>query len=302
MLTVNIPLTIQEPIEILNYPVTLNLYPGETIDFNITIQNHASVNYALFLDFCLDNTTYQQSYVTTSNMTCSVHPGVQILSQWLKVSANATPLTTMLTVSFRREDFFLPSARVILYKANVNFTTDGAKRIDVDIGNSGTSDTIIAQLYVGTSSSSLQNQTITPITLPAGGLRRITINYDWADGSTYYFKVLTSSGQSLDWPEQTPMQTEQLSITHVDFDMNSGVIMIIANATGTSTVTINEVWVNSVKQVMTNPILPTDISTNTGLALNVTITGGLQAGNIYQIKLVSSRGYQYSYTAVAPTN
>jgi hypothetical protein len=30
------------------------------------------------------------------------------------------------------------------------------------------------------------------------------VNYDWAAGSTYYFKVIFSSGQSLDWPEQTP--------------------------------------------------------------------------------------------------
>jgi hypothetical protein len=30
------------------------------------------------------------------------------------------------------------------------------------------------------------------------------VTYDWAAGSTYYFKVIFSSGQSLDWPEQAP--------------------------------------------------------------------------------------------------
>jgi flagellin-like protein len=95
-------------------------------------------------------------------------------------------------------------AGVILYKANVSFNATGVKKIDVDIGNSGTSDTQIKSLYVGNSTSTLQNQTITPVTLLAGGIQRLTINYDWTAGTTYYFKVLSVSGQSLDWPEQAP--------------------------------------------------------------------------------------------------
>jgi flagellin-like protein len=95
-------------------------------------------------------------------------------------------------------------AGVILYKANVNFYMSGVKKIDVDIGNSGTSDTQIKSLYFGNSTSTLQNQTITPVTLLAGGIQRLTINYDWTAGTTYYFKVLSVSGQSLDWPEQAP--------------------------------------------------------------------------------------------------
>lgn len=96
-------------------------------------------------------------------------------------------------------------AGVILYKANVNFyNMSTVKKIDVDVGNSGTSDTQIKSLYVGTSTSTLQNQTMTPVTLLAGGTQRLTINYDWTAGTTYYFKVLSVSGQSLDWPEQAP--------------------------------------------------------------------------------------------------
>ena len=95
-------------------------------------------------------------------------------------------------------------AGVILYKANVSFNATGVKKIDVDIGNSGTSDTQIKSLYVGTSTSTLQNQTITPLALLAGGIQRITVNYNWTAGTTYYFKVLSVSGQSLDWPEQAP--------------------------------------------------------------------------------------------------
>jgi len=304
LLTVSIPLTVQEPIEILGHPEALDLYPGETIDFNTTLQNHASLDYALFLNFYLDNTTYQQSYVTTSNETYIVHPGVQNLSSWLKVSANATPRSSVLTVSFHREaiedyaqeslwigdinfgigagdgwitftvlntgtvavtikefrvnnqkvnttspalpttvsassnmfaelsgltivsghsyevtcltskgNLFSKSAvapqpwGVFLYKANVNFYSVGAvKKIDIDIGNSGNTDTNITVAYIGTSASTLQKQTITSVLVRAGASdpATITVTYDWAAGSTYYFKVISSSGQSLDWPEQAP--------------------------------------------------------------------------------------------------
>ena len=100
-------------------------------------------------------------------------------------------------------------AGVMLYKANVNFHSNGTK-IDIDIGNSGTSDTQLTTLYVGTSTTSLLNQTITTVpgtTVPlaAGKVARITIGYPWEPGVTYYFKVLSSTGQTFDWPEQAPV-------------------------------------------------------------------------------------------------
>ena len=101
-------------------------------------------------------------------------------------------------------------AGVILYKGNVRFYENGTK-IDIDIGNSGTSDTEITQVYFGTSASNMQNQTTNP-TLPAPlaakATTRITISNTtnlWSPGTTYYFKVVTSSGQMLPaWPEQSP--------------------------------------------------------------------------------------------------
>jgi flagellin-like protein len=95
-------------------------------------------------------------------------------------------------------------AGVVLYKSNVNFYASGTK-IDIDIGNSGTSDTTIIQVYIGTSSSSMENQTITPTLLRGNTVQRITVNYDWDAGVTYYFKVVVSSGQSLPWPEEAPV-------------------------------------------------------------------------------------------------
>lgn len=99
-------------------------------------------------------------------------------------------------------------AGVMLYKANVNFyNVSGVNKIDVDVGNSGTSDTMITTLYVGLSDSNLVNQTITAQSLVHGGVARITITYNWNPGTTYYFKVLSKTGQTIDWPEQAPTTT-----------------------------------------------------------------------------------------------
>ncbi len=94
-------------------------------------------------------------------------------------------------------------AGVVLYEANVNFYGNGST-IDIDIGNSGTSGTMIIQVYIGTSASTMDNQTITPVSLAAGSVQRITVSYSWQAGTTYYFKVLSSSGQNLPWSEQAP--------------------------------------------------------------------------------------------------
>jgi flagellin-like protein len=97
-------------------------------------------------------------------------------------------------------------AGVILYKANVSFYNQSStKKIDIDIGNSGSSDTRLIQAYVGNSQSTLQNQTVVPVLLPGNSIQRITIDYDWQNGDTYYFKVASSGGQSLEWSEQAPV-------------------------------------------------------------------------------------------------
>jgi flagellin-like protein len=97
-------------------------------------------------------------------------------------------------------------AGVVLNPTNVRFYGNGTAgtNIDIDIQDTGTSDTTIIQVYVGTSSSTMDNQTITPMPLPAGTVQRITLNYPWQIGTTYYFKVITSTGQSLPWSVQAP--------------------------------------------------------------------------------------------------
>lgn len=92
---------------------------------------------------------------------------------------------------------------VILYDSYVYFYGNGT-RIDVEIGNSGTSDTNITQVYIGTSSSSMDNQTLTFVPLPPGNEQRISLNYSWQPGVTYYFKMVASTGQYLLLTQEAP--------------------------------------------------------------------------------------------------
>jgi flagellin-like protein len=88
------------------------------------------------------------------------------------------------------------------------------------------------------------------------------------------------------------MATEEVKITNMMFP--AGHIQVVANNTGTTSVTINEVWVNGAKQTYT----PQTLAANTGAVVDVTYTW--TAGSNYQIKLISSKGNNFMYTAVAP--
>jgi flagellin-like protein len=91
------------------------------------------------------------------------------------------------------------------------------------------------------------------------------------------------------------MGTEELKITNMKFEgTTTKTIVIVANNTGTSPVTINEFWVNGVKQTYTAQTA----AANTGVEATVTYTW--VAGSNYQIKLISSKGNSFMYTAVAP--
>jgi len=92
------------------------------------------------------------------------------------------------------------------------------------------------------------------------------------------------------------MGTEELKITNMKFEGTTTKTMtVVANNTGTSPVTINEVWVNGQKQTYTAQTVPA----NTGVEAQVTYTW--VAGNNYQMKLISSKGNAFMYTAVAPS-
>lgn len=97
-------------------------------------------------------------------------------------------------------------AGVQLYKSNVRFYTQGStKMISIDVGNSGTANTEIIKVYAGASSGNRTEQTPTqalPIALAKSSIVTIAFTYTWTAHDTYYFKVVSSSGQTLEWPDQ----------------------------------------------------------------------------------------------------
>jgi len=110
-------------------------------------------------------------------------------------------------------------AGVILYKENVRFygtPTDAAKnRTDITIGNSGTADTQILRIYMGNTSGNLIDLTSysnigTGKPLNAGSATTTTITWPntlgsaWENGKPYYFKIVSSTGQYIEFPEQAP--------------------------------------------------------------------------------------------------
>lgn len=95
-------------------------------------------------------------------------------------------------------------AGVLPYKANVNFASGTPKNITIDIGNSGTSNGQIVQVYIGTSATELESKITTPISLAAGAITSFNVTYPWSAGETYYFKVVPNSGAALTFQEQAP--------------------------------------------------------------------------------------------------
>jgi hypothetical protein len=100
--TVKFPVNVEEPLSVVGYPNSLELFPNMTQSFNITINNAAPVNYLVALDFSLNDTVYQESYVTFSNETYTVIPGLSNATAWLSVAPDAPPAQLELTVTLSR--------------------------------------------------------------------------------------------------------------------------------------------------------------------------------------------------------
>jgi hypothetical protein len=106
--SITIPLEVKEPLEILDYPSSLSLYPGENVTFQVTVENHAPITYSMEFDFALNDTDYQAKYITFSSYNYSIVPGTQELPTWLMVSLRAIPANLFLTVN-RKTDMPTPS-------------------------------------------------------------------------------------------------------------------------------------------------------------------------------------------------
>lgn len=110
-------------------------------------------------------------------------------------------------------------AGVMLYKENVRFygtPTDAARNVtDFTVGNSGTSNTQILRIYVGSSSGNLIDLTVssdigTGKLLNGESAATIQITWPnalatvWEAGKIYYFKIIPAQGQYLELPVSAP--------------------------------------------------------------------------------------------------
>jgi hypothetical protein len=117
--SVIIPFEVEEPLEILSYPSEFSLFPSETIEFNITLQNHASINYSVMFDYQLDDSYYQANYVRFSDETYNVSSGIQTLTAWLFVEPNAPPTQASLTINLLRIKPVTPT--IVIYPSDDSF-------------------------------------------------------------------------------------------------------------------------------------------------------------------------------------
>jgi len=93
---------------------------------------------------------------------------------------------------------------------------------------------------------------------------------------------------------------EQVEIRTISFTGNKTATLKIKN-TGTSPVTIQEVWVNNVQKTNAEiiPGVPVAIGANLETTLNV--TGTYVAGDNYQFKIVTAKGNPFMKNASPPS-
>jgi flagellin-like protein len=92
-------------------------------------------------------------------------------------------------------------AGAILSLDNYRFYENTDDYVEIVLRNSGTSDAKVERIYAGTSESNLISQTVdsySPSTqiVSEGETLIITIQFDWDDGTRYYFNIATEEGIS----------------------------------------------------------------------------------------------------------
>ena len=92
-------------------------------------------------------------------------------------------------------------AGAVLSLDNMRFYTDTDDYIEITLRNSGTSDAEVETVYVGTTDSNLVSQSAdsyVPVTqiVSTSATLTITVQYNWDDGTRYYFNIATEEGIS----------------------------------------------------------------------------------------------------------
>jgi hypothetical protein len=123
----SLPLEVKDPLEILDYPSALSIFPGQTIEFNVTIRNIAPVTYNISLGVTLNDTVYQARYIRVSNSVYTVAPGDAILTTLLEVSSSAPPAQLTLTVETNRQGQPYPSLPTSTFSPSLTLVGAGAR-------------------------------------------------------------------------------------------------------------------------------------------------------------------------------
>lgn len=133
--------------------------------------------------------------------------------------------------------------------------------------------------------------------------------YSWMESFNCTFTFVTNTQQEYDcrvpgltwimypaWMGSltfTFMETEEIKITDLDFG-TTGQIDVACRNTGTSPVTLVEAWVNGGK----NSDISVTISANNQETINLIYSW--QAGNTYEVKMITSKGNAFLRTETAP--
>jgi archaeal type IV pilus assembly protein PilA len=101
------------------------------------------------------------------------------------------------------------------------------------------------------------------------------------------------------------MATEELKITSMSFAVGPPkTIVVVASNTGTTPVTLNSATVNGVAATSVTYSSGSDttgtVAANAKITITITPAADWTNGSNYQVKLTSTKGNTFMYTAVAP--
>jgi flagellin-like protein len=94
--------------------------------------------------------------------------------------------------------------------------------------------------------------------------------------------------------------TEQLQIIQVEF-ITGGKVNVTLQNTGTSPITITEIHISG-GATPSGDLLSIDVTISANSQKEVQVSYQWTAGSNYQVRVVTSKGNQYYYSAVAPTS
>ena len=98
------------------------------------------------------------------------------------------------------------------------------------------------------------------------------------------------------------METEQMSITNAQFTGDGDTITLSVRNTGTADIQINSATVNGLTASVNSTQTEVTVGKNSDATLVVELptTDPWEAGNTYQIRVLSAKGNYFPYNAVAP--